>query len=792
MSKTIKITFPNGKVARVTGDRTPTQEELNSMYQSYFPDDYNSDMQSEAGAEVKADAINGALNDSQVELKSELKPDLDKGGLALLFLEGLTFNLSDEAISFVNATSDSMFDDVSFSEAYETHRELYKERMDKVKADNPALAMTAEIGGSIANPLNFMGKVSGLRVVAESALSGFGTGDGGIVDRLDDAAIGGATGGAGYSVMKVGGSLYDKLTKTKLENLQQEGGQIPITLARPLDADATGSTAQTFYRTAVYPSFAGGKLRADEGKFIRGVEGQLKGTKSGIASFTDESKVLHEQARKELDSSAKALDLELKQAKTQVDIDSPESAVKGVYTQIRKDLDSGERVSNVGRRISELISADEATFMKLAFDKSMPSFLRTQGGAEVLEAMNSAQTANEAFGILRKAFQNHGFDSIKDSQFRVTDSFMDDALDAARKAVVAEKDFDSTAIAQTTANYLEMITESAVNGVVDGRVLAQVRANLGSLRSQNSGANMTAEQAKKSQVLSAVQSKLDDLIESQLPSSSRAAFLADKDAWKHFKVLNKTVLGRSGGGAEQGRFTPSDWADANKVLNPRFAVSGEAPLFKEAETLIIQHKKSSEAASRYADKLKDRIEKKQAYNLGKLKNETQKKKNALEKDTLSAKNNMRNNPELLETIAQNKATIDELNATLNGTSEYLSTLKELRSYKNPTLWHTQNATNILGGVAGFGKDVYGGARRMVMGTGVGLVARSDLAQRIAAKQTLPQEIAQNASNLAIPNPLAKLGNDMGLATDATMPLREGMLRVGNASVRSGLLDDEER
>jgi hypothetical protein len=799
MAKQIKITLPNGKAVKVTGETIPTEQELNEIFRQTFPADYENYMQEQAAVNVKSDSIRSTTSSQPEGLKAEIKPDIDEGALSLLFLEGLTFNLSDEAISFVNAATDSMFEDVSFGDAYKAHRDLYKERIDAVKQSNPMLALGAEMSGAIVSPINFMGKVSATRAAIEAGVAGFGSGQGGVTDRIDDAAIGATIGAIGHKVLEGAGGLYDKLTKTKLERLAQESGeQIPITLARPLDIDEPDSSAQNFYRTAVYPSFAGGKLRADEGRFIRGVEGEISSTKSALQSFTDESKVLHEQARKELKDSVNALDIELKNMKAQVDIDNPESAIKGVYSAIKNDLSSGARVSNTSRRISEIISADEATFRKLAFEKSMPSYARTPMGAEIIESMNNATSVNQSLKVLDDAFTNHGFSVIKNNKFVLTSSFKEDVLDSVKSRVVADIDFDERAIEQTVKGYLKRIEDASSDGVIDGAVLAKVRADLGSLRSQRSGANVTSQQAAQAQILGEMQGKLDELIQSQLPKEQLGDFLSDKEAWKHLLVLRAAVLKRSGGGAEEGMFTPADWADANKTLNPKFTREGVAPLYKESTSLIKQHKKSAEAAKVYEAKLKKRIEQRQAYNLGKLNRKISNEKTALENANREAKANMSNRPELLQDIANNQMRIDELNGNLAATKEYLTTIKDLQSTKKPTLWHTKTATGLLGGIVGLGQDAYSGVRTMIGGTAVGIVARDELAQRIAAKQTAPQEFAQKVANFEIPNPLAtvegltNLGGRLGVETPTSMTLREGMLRVANPAIRAEYIEDAER
>ena len=354
-------------------------------------------------------------------------------------------------------------------------------------------------------------------------------------------------------------------------------------------------------------------------------------------------------------------------------------------------------------------------------------------------------------------------------------------------------------IKNTTSKQIDDKTDelfSSNDGVIDGAVLAKVRADLGSLRSQKSGANVTSQQAAQAQILGEMQSKLDELIESQLPKEQLGDFLSDKEAWKHLLVLRASVLKRSGGGAEDGMFTPVDWADANKTLNPKFAREGVAPLYKESTSLIKEHKKSAEAAKVYEAKLKKRIEQRQAYNLGRLNRKISNEKTALENANREAKANMSNRPELLQDIASNQMRIDELNSNLAATKEYLTTIRDLQSTKKPTLWHTKTATGLLGGIVGLGQDVYSGARTMIGGTAVGMVARGELAQRIAAKQTAPQEFAQKVANFEIPNPLAtvegltNLGGRLGVETPTSMTLREGMLRVGNPAIRAEYVEDD--
>ena len=790
---TYNITLPNGKKHKITSDSMPTEQQLNDVYKNLYPSDYESYMQTQMSNKVSAEDIKNVPNQvaPSTPLKAEIKGDLDKGGLGLLFLEGLTFNLSDEAISFVTAATESMLDDSDFSTVYDEHRALYQDRIAKVREANPALAMTAEVGGALVNPVNFMGKFSAGRAVLEGGIAGFGSGEGDIIDRAGSTVTGAAVGGAMHKGMEGAGWLFDKATKTKLENLQTESGQIPFTLARPLNPDDP-SSAQNFYRSVAYPAFSGSKLRSDESRFLRGVEGEIKSSKSLVSDLTAESKRLHAEAQSELKKATDALDVELKNSKASIDLDSStaKSATESVYREIKDDLKSGERLSSAARNVRELISADEITFRQMAYDKSMPAFLRTAVGRETLDKLNNAKTANEAMAILDNAWATHGFSSIKGMDYKLpTAEFSQSVIGKVKSDVVSDVDFDSTSIEKTVNTYLDKINGAVdSNGRVSGEVLAKVRADLGTLMQQRSGADMNSVQLGQLRVLSVVQEELDRLIVSQLPKDRLQAFQADKDAWKHNKVLRAVVTKRSGGGAEEGLFTPKDWADANKTINPRFARGGTAPLQKESIGYIKIHEASQEAADAYSRKLAKRIEQTQDYRVGKIRANAAAEKAKVEKEIMNQKNNLKNNPSLMQDIATNQTKLDQTNATLNETTEYFKEISSMRSTKNPTFYHMNAANNILAGAFEGLKGALGGAKDFVLGNAVGLALSSDLAIRVAAKQTGPQRAAQEISQMQIPNPLSAT---QFAESAADRSLREGMLGLGNVGVRAGLIGNDE-
>ena len=134
-------------------------------------------------AQAQLKALDTQLTDQQ--------PQSSFGGNALrLFSQGLSFGTADE----IEAFAKSLFGEKTYAE----NRDEIRANIKKFKEDNPVLATGLEIGGSLPTAalgglglaragIQGVGKIAGI----EGAAYGFGSGEGGVGERVKEGAIGG-------------------------------------------------------------------------------------------------------------------------------------------------------------------------------------------------------------------------------------------------------------------------------------------------------------------------------------------------------------------------------------------------------------------------------------------------------------------------------------------------------------------------------------------------------------------------------------------------------------------------
>lgn len=139
---------------------------------------------------------------------------------------GLTFNFDDE----VGARLASLFDERSYEELVDARRLIAQQR----QISNPGWYMGGEIAGTVPTILVPVGgaaantaragrgigatmRSGGVTGGALGTIAGAGSGEGGVIERLDDAAIGGITGGVGGALFAGAGAMIARgVAKTRI------------------------------------------------------------------------------------------------------------------------------------------------------------------------------------------------------------------------------------------------------------------------------------------------------------------------------------------------------------------------------------------------------------------------------------------------------------------------------------------------------------------------------------------------------------------------------------------------
>jgi len=780
-----KVDLPNGKSLNLNGATPPTDADIDFEFKRLYPEDFAAEEYKQIKNEVAAKNITDISEAQPREIKAELKSTVDAGAMAYLFLEGLTFNLSDEAWNGAEAAWESLTTGRDLGEVYDEKKAIYKDRIETARQNNPALALSAEIGGAFANPLNFVGKIKNTgqlfgRAVGEGALAGFGSSES-MDSALGDTFKGAAMGGGTTATLQGLGFAFNKLTKSKLEDLTDSAGNtIPITLARPLDEEAPVSFAQQFYKDIVSPSL-GSPIRHKEKTYMSPFKKDLEVKKQSYNDAKDELNSVTSKAKQELTEAEAAASRALKSTKQEVTVqgDELENALKAPYIILKDDVKSGAVLSRATKVIKDSVETAQANFRLMAFDVSMPSFMRTPEGEQALKLLHNAEDPNKAFAVIQKVWSSKGFDVIKGRSYDIDiNKFSSNIAKKVKGNADSNVAFETQGSLNSTIKaYVDQIETAVVNGKVDGDLLSKIRSDLGSV-SFNTATDSVS--LGRSLVLKELKDEIESLIVPQLTKKQADAFEADKKAWGAFKVLQHVVQKRSKGG-EVGLFDAKDWGDSISSVNKYAAGIGEGALRKESLEVVRVSKAADAAVEKTTKKLTNKIELRQKREVGRIKAKKAREIIKLEEDSALAKIQMRKDPSRLEDIARNKAAVDLAKLEVNKASEHLKNLNSLKSIQNPSIYHQKAAMQMTGVVGDIGGILKGTAKAVVntaSALGTTQLASTKLAQKIAAKQTAAQKGMQLLPNARIPNTSTTVG--------------EGMLRLSPILGRAMIEAEEQR
>ncbi len=205
MSKTYRISTPDGKIIQVEGPEDATDDELVAFARSQIGAEYANDPVVK-GPDVKAPVDDSNLLGFGVDDGSQkARPNIQS-----LIMQGLTFGGMDEIMGGANAIGNAVaspfMSSVDFdpSGAYNRGRDAENAVVEKTRQAHPWLSAGSELlgslltgGAAVAGPRSLLGatKAAAKTGAIGGAAYGFNTGDG-INNRLAGAGIGGLAGGA--------------------------------------------------------------------------------------------------------------------------------------------------------------------------------------------------------------------------------------------------------------------------------------------------------------------------------------------------------------------------------------------------------------------------------------------------------------------------------------------------------------------------------------------------------------------------------------------------------------------
>jgi len=191
-------------------------DELAAAYDSYAP------APSPATTGYSSEQLSAAYDAHAHERSTRMPGSVAEaiGGTFTKALDGLTFGNGDEIVAGGNAAIDYAMGQDEYSKSYDRYLATTRAAEQSVENAAPIASTVMEIGTSFKNPVLAAAKVRSLKGAlklgsATGAAYGFGEGEGGIANRVADAARGGALGaafgGGIYGAAKVGSKVVGAL-----------------------------------------------------------------------------------------------------------------------------------------------------------------------------------------------------------------------------------------------------------------------------------------------------------------------------------------------------------------------------------------------------------------------------------------------------------------------------------------------------------------------------------------------------------------------------------------------------
>ncbi len=636
-------------------------------------------------------------------------------------------------------------------EQYDQLRSEYDAKQREFRTRQPGAALTAEIAGSIASPVNVLrtpvmagraaqAATTGDRVAAEGAV--YGAGEAAEGERLQGAASGAASSLIGYGVlrggMNVAGRGVSAFTRRNVEgNLIDDAGDfMPITLAASKPEGVEGAI-HTFYRDVVAPSFGGkGVVKAQEKRVITPAKEFLEAQKEMSKKIDENLSLKIKEQEAAIRNAGAELEAQRKNLK------AAQSDKNSTLRAKLSSLKSGDMESITAKAtadVNRLLDARRFQFRSEAFSRAMPATANSSDMEKVLAVENIGDRIRELDALWSKK----GYSMIKGKKIRfLKDQF---AL-AVDKGIESDTVFrvlmpDISAFQKNVQTAIDSVDSFRnASGRIDGDVVATIRARLGTI-----AAAAGDPQLRKAYYMA--QGKIDDIIEGQLTPAQKKAFREESQNWKTTVILRDAIEGTRTNTVKRGYFDESDWVSAaskNNQLDKRY---GTGPLVKQALTLEQNLKTAEKSIAKRAANLAKSKARLIEQSIRQHTNQINSQLPKIDAQIAAKKNKLRNNPELAEDIARDIADKNAKEAEIKVLESQLKDLKQLRSPQNPSWFHTLAATGILaavGGGLGFGAGPIGTAAGVAAGAALGRGFATPTAQRIVAGQTAPQMAAQRA------------------------------------------------
>jgi len=686
----------------------------------------------------------------ELEVEETAWSSEDSLAAAQRFFSSAALGWGDELGLWGAAIAASASVDTPVGEIYAQMRKDYDAKQEEFKQRQGAAATTADIAGAVVSPATYLATPAALvgragqagsmfaRAGAEGAV--YGAGEAAEGQRLEGAG-GGALGGfvgAGLvkGVTSGFGKATDVVSKRRVEGdlVDADGDFVPITLAASDPKGAEG-LIHTFYRDVVSPSFgAKGVIKEQEEVILNKAEDYLTAQKVFSAKLDEGIKNKEKLINDQMKDASAAIKDEAGNLKT---IKKQEAA--GIIVPLEtkmQALKTGKAEEIISKATSEtrkLLDARRLNFRNETFLNSFPAAATGQDVERILRKENIGERAR----ALDNLWQAKGYSMIKEKKFR----FKSGELGGQLQKALQEDDY--FAVNTVDVPSVMKVFNKAVedvnffkdpSGRIDGALVSSLRSRVGTL------ANKAADPQQK-RALYTLQDEIDKIMKSQLTGKQKQAFEKEAGKWKSTVVLRETIEKAQFNPKKRGFFDEADWIAEVGKNNRWDSRYGTGPLNKTARTLEFNLGQAEKSIA------------KRAANLGKVKarlveSEIKDHRNKLASSLSdidsklgSKKAGLSRNPQLAAEIAQDISKKEKYSAEIAQLDQNLARLKELRSPKNPSWFHTLAATGILSGAA-FASGVTGAATAAGIGFAAGRGLSTPAAQRAIAGQTNTQQKMQ--------------------------------------------------
>lgn len=682
---------------------------------------------------------------------------------ARTFLEGMSFEFSDEIGTAVSAAYFAMQDKGeglrSWGKYYDILKKEYDERQAKFEQENPTASTVLGIGGAIANPLSYVAAPSTVAGMAgRAALEGalYGAGEAKDLESIPEKATEGAlwAGSTSATLGYMFKGLSRKNISKDLESINPETGEAvftPITLAADIEKGGE-STIQGFYRDIIAPTYlAKTTIRNQEDLIINPIEKRIQNFKQNIDLIKADvnanvglANTKFREAKEQMRESFRQNNLRIGE-----DITDAKDAIKANTQALRESASSG--FSDYSINMNQQIQRELAGFREQVLNLSFPTNVGGKARSAKVGAIKTAKNPQEQYRLIDELWKDAGFEVVKKNT-KGGDRFfpikIDDLYGAVAKRLTADP-FIKAAAGNNQAR-VRLIQENLgfiAEDIVKGRIKADTLMNTRNALAMRANSMTDSELGDASRaVLRTAVDAIDDAIVSKLTPKQAVQFNSDKQAWANYVRFKDAVQSKKKAG-EFGMFEPSDYINVLGKQSKAKAGKGIGVLQEEAEKINSRVTKMRDSIKKNAhDVMKDAMDA-QAKDLNKLRKQKMKQLEEARKESKKAFTGATAKYELELNKAQRGIETQRLQVELDEITEHLTILNAQRSQRNPSWFQSIAAVGLLGSF------LVGGGAGVGVATAVGVGVPAALASRTGQKFVAGQTGLQQGIRSSMPQVL---------------------------------------